>query len=99
MLLMSIVGCTAVLVLPGLANGDLSLLTIVRKTFPAWFLGIIGGAGALTAMVPAAIQILTPATVFAKNLCRPILSPGLTHQQVAKLATAPVLLVTAAAPV
>ncbi len=95
--LMFFVGLAATLVLPGLANGDLSLLTIVRKTFPAWFLGIIGGAGALTAMVPAAIQILTAATLFAKNLCRPILSPGMTDQQVAKLAKATVLVITAAA--
>jgi SSS family solute:Na+ symporter len=56
-----IVGFTAVLVVPGLPNGDLSLLTIVRKSFPPWFLGVIGGAGALTAMVPAAIFILTAA--------------------------------------
>src|ERR1700733_10161980 len=55
------VGFTAVLVVPGLPSGDLSLLTIVRKSFPPWFLGVIGGAGALTAMVPAAIFLLTAA--------------------------------------
>jgi solute:Na+ symporter, SSS family len=80
------VGFTAVLVVPGLPNGDLSLLTIVRKSFPAWFLGVIGGAGALTAMVPAAIFILTAATLFAKNLYRPIFAPAMTDDQVAKLA-------------
>src|SRR5205823_10018329 len=52
---MIFVGFTALLILPKLSNGDLALLTIVRNTFPAWFLGIIGGAGTLTAMVPAAI--------------------------------------------
>jgi solute:Na+ symporter, SSS family len=81
-----IVGFTAVLVVPGLPNGDLSLLTIVRKSFPPWFLGVIGGAGALTAMVPAAIFILTAATLFAKNLYRPIFAPAMTDDQVAKLA-------------
>jgi solute:Na+ symporter, SSS family len=95
--LMFFVGLAAILVLPGLANGDLSLLTIVRKTFPPWFLGIIGGAGALTAMVPAAILILTAATLFAKNLCRPILAPGMTDQRVARLAKITVLVITAAA--
>ena len=80
------VGFTAVLVVPGLPNGDLSLLTIVRKSFPPWFLGVIGGAGALTAMVPAAIFILTAATLFAKNLFRPIFAPAMTDDQVAKLA-------------
>jgi solute:Na+ symporter, SSS family len=80
------VGFTAVLVVPGLPNGDLSLLTIVRKSFPPWFLGVVGGAGALTAMVPAAIFILTAATLFAKNLFRPIFAPAMTDDQVAKLA-------------
>jgi len=92
--LMFCVGLAAMLVLPGLSNGDLSLLTIVRKTFPAWFLGIIGGAGALTAMVPAAIQILTAATVFVKNLYRPIVDPGLTDQQVATRAKIMVPVIT-----
>jgi SSS family solute:Na+ symporter len=80
------VGFTAVLVVPGLPNGDLSLLTIVRKSFPPWFLGVIGGAGALTAMVPAAIFLLTAATLFAKNLYRPIFAPTMRDDQVAKLA-------------
>jgi SSS family solute:Na+ symporter len=81
-----IVGFTAVLVVPGLRDGDLALLTIVRKSFPPWFLGVIGGAGALTAMVPAAIFILTAATLFAKNLYRPIFAPAMSDDQVAKLA-------------
>jgi len=79
-------GFAAYLVIPGLANGDLSLLTIVRKAFPAWMLGVIGGAGALTAMVPAAVLILTASTLFSKNLYRPIFAPGMTDDQVARLA-------------
>jgi SSS family solute:Na+ symporter len=95
--LMFFVGLAALLVLPGLADGDLSMLMMVRKTFPAWFLGVIGGAGALTAMVPAAIQILTAATLFAKNLCRPILAPRMTDGEVGKLAKIAVLAITCAA--
>ncbi len=95
--LMLFVGLSALLVLPDLTNGDLSLLTIVRKTFPAWFLGLVGGAGALTAMVPAAIQILTAATLFAKNLWRPIFAPNMSDQQVATLARITVLAITAVA--
>ena len=95
--LMFFVGLAALVVLPGLANGDLSMLMIVRKTFPPWFLGVIGGAGALTAMVPAAILILTAASLFAKNLCRPILAPGMTDQQVSKLAKITVLVITSTA--
>jgi solute:Na+ symporter, SSS family len=79
-------GFTAVLVVPGLADSNMSLLTMVRKTFPAWFLGVIGGAGALTAMVPAAIFTLTAATLFAKNLYRPLFAPAMTDDQVKRLA-------------
>ena len=79
-------GSTTVLAIPGLANGDLALLTLVRRSFPPWFLGVIGGAGALTAMVPAAIFILTASTLFAKNLYRPLIAPAMSDDQVARLA-------------
>jgi SSS family solute:Na+ symporter len=95
--LMFIVGFSAVLVLPGLKDSNMALLTMVRTTFPAWFLGVIGGAGALTAMVPAAIQLLTGATLFAKNLFRPILAPGMTDRQVGQLAKFMVLVLTSGA--
>jgi SSS family solute:Na+ symporter len=86
-------GFTAVLVMPGLRDGDLSLLMVVRQSFPPWFLGVIGGAGALTAMVPASILILTAATLFAKNLYRPIFAPAMTDDAVAVLARAMVVLI------
>jgi SSS family solute:Na+ symporter len=88
------VGFSAILVVPGLSDGDLSLLTIVRKAFPPWFLGVVGGAGALTAMVPASILILTAATLFAKNLCRPIFAPAMTDDDVARLARIMVVVVS-----
>jgi SSS family solute:Na+ symporter len=88
-------GFTAVLVVPGLPNGDLSLLTIVRQSFPAWYLGLVGGAGALTAMVPASIFVLSAATLFAKNLVRPIFAPGMTDQEVATLARIMVVVLSA----
>jgi len=84
-------GFAAVLIVPGLPNGDLALLTVVRTSFPPWFLGVIGGAGALTAMVPASIFILSAATLFAKNMYRPVFAPTMTDDQVAKLARATVV--------
>ncbi len=95
--LMFFVGLTALLVLPGLSSGDLSMFAMVRKTFPAWFLGLVGGAGALTAMVPAAIQLLTGATLYSKNLFRPLVAPGMTDRQVARLAKVMVLVLTSGA--
>lgn len=86
-------GFAAVLIVPGLANGDLAMLTVVRQSFPPWFLGVVGGAGALTAMVPASIFILTAATLFAKNLYRPLFAPALSDQQVARLARAMVVVI------
>lgn len=91
------VGFTAIMVIPGLANGDLALLTLVQKTYPAWFLGLVGAAGALTAMVPAAILILAAATLFAKNVWRPVFSPNMDDVAVGKLAKIMVIVITAIA--
>ncbi len=91
LVLIFIAGFTAVLVVPGLKDGDLSLLTVVRQTFPPWMLGLIGGAGALTAMVPAAILLLSASTLFAKNLWRPTFAPAMPDEQVARLAKSTVI--------
>lgn len=90
-------GFAALLAVPGLSNGDLALLTVVRQAFPPWFLGVVGGAGALTAMVPAALLLLTAATLFAKNFCRPVFAPAMTDAQVARLARIMVVVISAAA--
>jgi len=94
---MLMAGFAAILIIPGLRNGDLSLLTLVRRTFPAWWLGVIGGAGALTAMVPAAILILTAATLFAKNFFRPLFAPAMTDREITRLAKIMVVIMTGAA--
>jgi solute:Na+ symporter, SSS family len=95
--LLFFVGFTAILIVPGLKNGDLALLATVRKTFSPWLLGLVGGAGALTAMVPAAILILTAGTLFAKNFFRPLFSPSMSDEGVARLAKALVVVITALA--
>jgi SSS family solute:Na+ symporter len=95
--LLFFVGFTAILVLPGLKNGDMALLLMVRKTFSPWLLGLVGGAGALTAMVPAAMLLLTAGTLFAKNFFRPLFAPAMTDDSVAKLAKAMVVVITALA--
>lgn len=81
-----IAGYAAYLALPGLRDPDLALLTVVRQSFPVWMLGLIGGAGALTTMVPAAVLLLTSSTLFAKNVYRPVFAPAMTDNQVARLA-------------
>jgi solute:Na+ symporter, SSS family len=84
--LILVAGFSAVLVVPRLSDGDLALLTAVRQSFPPWLMGLIGGAGALTAMVPAAILVLTASTLFAKNVCRSLLAPSMTDSEVTRLA-------------
>jgi SSS family solute:Na+ symporter len=84
-------GYSAYLLVPGMKNGDMALLTVVRQSFPAWALGVIGGAGALTAMVPASIMLLSAAALTAKNVVRPVFAPRMTDDQVGRLAHAAVV--------
>jgi solute:Na+ symporter, SSS family len=90
-----IAGFAALLLVPGLTNGDMALLMLARISFPAWFLGVIGGAGALTAMVPAAIILLTASTLFSKNVIRPIFLPQMREDQVMRVARMMVLVLAA----
>ncbi len=94
LILIIFAGCAALLITPGLANGDLALLTAIRKTFSPWLLGVIGGAGALTAMVPAAIHILTASTLLAKNVYRPYFAPDMSDERIAKVARIAVGVIT-----
>ena len=91
------VGYAAILTTPALKNGDLALLITVRNTYPAAILGLVGGAGALTAMVPAAVIVLTAGTLFAKNVVRPLFAPSMNDDSVAGLAKIMVVLISALA--
>jgi SSS family solute:Na+ symporter len=96
-LLVFVVGFTALLVLPGLPNGDLSFLALVNKTYPAWFMGFVGAAGAVTAMVPASVLVLFASTLLAKNVYQTGFNPGASPEQVMKLSRFLVLVITALA--
>lgn len=72
-LLVLFVGFTALLVIPGLKNPDTALLALVTRSYPGWFAGFVGGAGAVTAMVPASMLLLVASTLVAKNIYRPLL--------------------------
>jgi SSS family solute:Na+ symporter len=84
-LLVFVVGFTALLVIPGLPNGDLSFLALVNKTYPSWFMGFVGAAGAVTAMVPASVLVLFAATLLAKNVYRTWFAPDASEERVVKL--------------
>ncbi|KPV43997.1 sodium:solute symporter family protein [Alicyclobacillus ferrooxydans] len=65
-------GFAAILITPGLKNTNLALLVAVQKVFPGWFVGIIGGAGVLTAIVPGSLMLMAAGTLIAENIYRPI---------------------------
>ena len=66
------VGFAAILKVPGLTgpNIDLSLLRLSEQAFDPWFVGVIGGAGVLTALVPGAMIVMAAATLLSNNIYR-----------------------------
>ncbi|MDL0427643.1 sodium:solute symporter [Bacillus velezensis] len=80
-------GFAAILQVPGLkgADTDLALLKLSVKTFDPWFVGLIGSAGILTALVPGSMILMASSTLFAKNVYKAIL-PGTTDEKVSRLA-------------
>jgi SSS family solute:Na+ symporter len=91
------VGFAALLLIPNLENPDMALLEVVKRTYPSWFLGFIGAAGAVTAMVPAAVLTLTAATLFAKNVLKQAVKPDMTDSAVTAVSRWSVIGITAIA--
>jgi SSS family solute:Na+ symporter len=83
-LLMFLVGFSAILTIPALkgADGDLALLRIVKQTFPPWTVGVIGGVGVLMAIVPGSMILLNAATLVSGNLYRDALAPAASERSV-----------------
>lgn len=80
------VGFAATLAMPGLtgADADLALLRITRREFGPWVVGVVGTAGALTALVPASIILMSVATTVAR-LLRPAQSDAPESATTARL--------------
>ena len=64
---------------------DLALLRISIQTFDPWFIGIIGGAGLLTALVPGSMLLMSASTLLAKNIYKPF-APQASEARIARLA-------------
>ncbi|MGG1593102.1 sodium:solute symporter family protein [Terribacillus saccharophilus] len=81
------VGTAAILAVPGLQGEDvdLSLLRLSIETFDPWVIGIIGGAGLLTALVPGSLLIMNTATLLAKNIYQ-VFAPKTSDRIIGKLA-------------
>ncbi len=93
-LLVFMVGFTALLVIPGLGNGDMAFLELVNRTYPSWFMGFVGAAGAVTAMVPSSILVLFASTLLAKNVYKAGFNPRASDETVMRLSRFMVLVVT-----
>ncbi len=94
-LLVFMVGFTALLVIPGLKKGDMAFLALVNKTYPSWFMGFVGAAGAVTAMVPSAILVLFASTLLAKNIYQAGFNPRASEEKVMSLSRFMVLVIMA----
>jgi SSS family solute:Na+ symporter len=81
------VGFAAILKIPDLKGSeiDLSLLRLSVQTFDPWFVGVIGAAGVLTALVPGSMILIAAATLLANNIFRSI-HPQATDATVSRLA-------------
>jgi SSS family solute:Na+ symporter len=81
------VGFAAILKVPGLKGPeiDLSLLRLSVQSFDPWFVGVIGAAGVLTALVPGSMILIAAATLVANNIFR-VFRPQITEAGVSRLA-------------
>ncbi len=81
------VGFAAILKVPGLTGPeiDLSLFRLSIATFDPWFVGVIGGVGVLTALVPGAMILMAAATLLANNIYR-AMHRGATDAAISRVA-------------
>lgn len=80
------IGFTAALQIPNLqgADADLALFKIAKEALPPWFVGIVGSAGLLAALVPCSMLILTAATILSKNIYKAV-NPKTSDEKIAQL--------------
>jgi solute:Na+ symporter, SSS family len=82
------VGFAAILaVKPALEGpaGDSALLVLSVQSFPHWFVGVIGAAGLLCALVPGSMLLMTASTMISKNLFK-VIKPSASDAQVTSVA-------------
>jgi SSS family solute:Na+ symporter len=97
MIVLFSVGFAALLIVPGLKGSDtnFALLDLVKKGEPSWITGLVGGAGALAAMVPAAAIVLAAATLVGRNIYRDVIRPAASPSSVLGVSRVFVLVIMA----
>ncbi|MGK5630876.1 sodium:solute symporter family protein [Streptomyces sp. URMC 123] len=89
-----LLGLAALFVVPGLAGADsnLALFKLVVDSLPAWAVGVIGVAAALSSIVPMAVFMLVIGTMWGRSVLS--LAPRLgAHQGRQKLASQVVVVI------
>lgn len=80
------IGFAAIFQVPGLkgSDTDLALFKLSKATFDPWFVGVIGAAGILAALVPSSMMLNVAATILSKNVYK-IWKPETTDVSLARL--------------
>ena len=80
------IGFAAIFQVPGLkgSDTDLALFKLSKATFDPWFVGVIGAAGILAALVPSSMMLNVSATILSKNVYK-IWKPETTDVSLARL--------------
>jgi solute:Na+ symporter, SSS family len=80
-------GFAAILKIPNLTGPDidLSLFRLSIQTFDPWFIGVIGAAGILTALVPGSMILVAATTLIANDILRG-LRPQTSEETVTRVA-------------
>ncbi|MHA6800114.1 sodium:solute symporter family protein [Bounagaea algeriensis] len=63
-----LLGLAALFVVPGLSNSNLAMFRLVVDSMPAWVVGFVGVAGALSAIVPMAVFMLVIGTMWGRSI-------------------------------
>ncbi|MFP3387687.1 sodium:solute symporter family protein [Brevibacillus sp. SIMBA_040] len=80
------IGFAAIFQVPGLkgSDTDLALFKLSKATFDPWFVGVIGAAGILAALVPSSMMLNVAATILSKNVYK-IWKPETTDVSLVRL--------------
>ncbi|MFC7395010.1 sodium:solute symporter family protein [Scopulibacillus cellulosilyticus] len=78
------IGFAAAMKVPGLKDTDMALFEISKRAFSPWFVGVIGAAGALAALVPSSLLLMASATILSKNVYK-VFRPKTTDQQLTRI--------------
>ncbi|WP_263249248.1 sodium:solute symporter family protein [Saccharopolyspora rosea] len=63
-----LLGLAALFVVPGLGDSNLAMFRLVVDSMPAWLVGLVGVAGALSSIVPMAVFMLVIGTMWGTSV-------------------------------